>query len=736
MSIVSSLTAAAAMTVATTTATAEPLVQPGDTHVWASVSAGILADFYGHTCGIQLDGTLWCWGSNDFGEVGVGDTVDRFKPAQVGTDDDWAVVSANGFGTCAVKTGGTMWCWGRDVAEAPLQIGAATTWTTVSVGASFQCGLQSDSSLWCWGVNSYGQLGQGDTVDRADPTKVVGSWRFVAALTTSTCAIKTGGSLWCWGDNEAGALGIGQDDRYVATPHQVGSATDWRNVGGGNRFACAIREPGSLWCWGDNQLGELGLGDRGIGTERFRPAQVGTDRDWAVVDAGEVHACAQRSGGALWCWGFNGAGQLGLGGGGSVVTRPHQVGSLTTWAGPSAGGSHTCSLQTDHSLWCWGDPTHGKLGVGNRTQHTGVPVQVGLPNGPTPVSYSLASVSAVSPTDVWAVGTRQRKAIVSTYIEHGDGAAWTQVPSVDPGPRISTLSAVSAVSDSDAWAVGSFVSGGTTHPLIEHWDGTRWTRSPISGEDVPGGRLVAVDARSATDAWAVGSVTHDFGYQDLLVEHWDGTGWTEVATDSPGWTERTFSDVTVLAADDVWVSGYGLKDEEAGMLPLTEHWNGSAWKLVAVPFKQRFANHFLRAVDATPDGDLWTVGDQKLTAKSATVTEHWTGSDWMRVTSPSPGVRPGSFLYDVAAQASDDLWAVGTYGAGRSLRPLVLHGDGSSWSQVAVPNPGGKNGTTLTSVSADASDDAWAVGYFDNGDEVQQIVEHWDGSAWTVVQKG
>lgn len=733
--IVASFAAAAAMSVAGATAAAP--VRPEATNVWASVSAGILGDSLGHTCGIQRDGTLWCWGSNGYGEVGVGDTVDRFKPAQVGTDTDWAVVSANGTGTCAVKTGGTMWCWGRNISETPVQVGTASAWIAVSVGGSFQCGLQSDSTLWCWGVNGQGQLGQGDTVDRPDPTKVGGDWRSVSTLTGATCAVKVVGTLWCWGANEAGSLGIGSHKQSVARPHQVGSATDWRQVAGGYVFACGIREPGTLWCWGDNQLGQLGQGDHGIGTERSRPAQVGQDTDWADVDSGDEHACATRSEGTLWCWGSNFKGELGLGGGDVIVPTPRQVGSMTAWVGESSGAADSCSLRTDHSLWCWGDSAHGKLGVGDRTKDTTVPVQVGLPNGPVPVSYSLASVSAVSPTDVWAVGTSRRKAVVTTYIEHGDGSTWIRVPSVDPGPRNSTLSAVSALSATDAWAVGFYASDGAAHPLIERWDGSSWTQDVLPGKHLLGGRLVAVDALSPTDVWAVGSVAHEFGYPDLLVEHWDGTSWTEVATDSqPSWAMREFLDVTVVGPDDVWATGDGLQDEEAGLLPLTEHWNGSTWSIVKVNYGDRFDNHELRAIDATSSGDLWTVGDQRVSPQETTLTEHWSGSAWMRVASPNPGSGRGTFLYDVAAQASDNVWSVGAYDDGRALHALVLNWDGSAWTRIAAPSPGGRFDTTLTSVSADSSNDAWAVGFFDNGVKQQQFVVHWDGSTWTVAQKG
>jgi len=149
--------------------------------VWTDVSTHTR-----HTCGVRSDGSLWCWGSNTTsGILGMGDTADSFVPKRVGTDSNWAQVSAGLENTCAVRTDGTLWCWGerralgRDSSillppsyYSPLQVGQDTDWVSVSVGYAHACAKRTDNSLWCWGRSFYGQIGDGTDVDRPEPISV------------------------------------------------------------------------------------------------------------------------------------------------------------------------------------------------------------------------------------------------------------------------------------------------------------------------------------------------------------------------------------------------------------------------------------------------------------------------------------------------------------------------------------------------------------------------------------
>jgi len=340
--------------------------------VWLAVSAGGF-----HTCGIRTDHSLWCWGNNGYGQLGLGDKKKRATPTQVGTGTDWAGLVAGNAHTCATRTDHTLWCWGwnRDgqlgigsknlKRTTPTRVGTGTDWADIgAAGYAHTCGIRTDHTLWCWGNNGSGQLGLGDNTDRSTPTQVgTGTdWTHVTAGDSYTCATRADHTLWCWGDNVGGQLGLG-DNTNRNTPNQVGTATDWADVNAQNGYhTCATSTDHTLWCWGFNSSGQLGLGDT---TTRTAPTQVGTGTDWAQLSAGHRQTCGTRTDHTLWCWGDNTFGQLGLGDT-TNRTAPTQVGTGTDWADVSSGARHTCATRTDHTLWCWGDNTHGQLGLGDQ----------------------------------------------------------------------------------------------------------------------------------------------------------------------------------------------------------------------------------------------------------------------------------------------------------------------------------------------------------------------------------
>jgi alpha-tubulin suppressor-like RCC1 family protein len=195
-----------------------------------------------HACGRKRDGTLWCWGLNGSGELGVGDAVNRFEPVQTGCDagrcfEDWVAVAAGDFHTCAIREGGELWCWGgglngqlgvgplmdRDSSR-PLPVSDGA-WRAVSGGQSHTCGIRDDATLWCWGRNDFGQLGVGDLERRDVPTRVLApggdQWVRVGAGRDHTCAVRSDETLWCWGWNEDGQLGIGAAGEDGPSPRRV-----------------------------------------------------------------------------------------------------------------------------------------------------------------------------------------------------------------------------------------------------------------------------------------------------------------------------------------------------------------------------------------------------------------------------------------------------------------------------------------------------------------------------------
>jgi hypothetical protein len=279
-----------------------------------------------HTCAIDPSNALYCWGANTFSKLGLGDTAPRSFPTRVGMANDWFRVAAGRSHSCALKTNRTLWCWGqRQLGQpgqtTPLQIGTRTDWDRLSTENDHSCALTTNGELYCWGLNLYGELGQGDTVERVNPTRIgaLTGWDEVEPGWFFTCAVRNG-ELWCWGLNDEAQLGLGDTiDRDV--PVRVGAGADWRSVDTGYHHACAIKTNDTLHCWGQNNLNQLGLG-AGAPASVTSPMQIGTDADWSQIIVGDFHTCATKGDGSLWCWGVGSAGRLGLG---DTTGRDHPV---------------------------------------------------------------------------------------------------------------------------------------------------------------------------------------------------------------------------------------------------------------------------------------------------------------------------------------------------------------------------------------------------------------------------
>jgi alpha-tubulin suppressor-like RCC1 family protein len=360
--------------------TAEPVVVGGLSD-WTHVAAG--GDT---TCATRAPGTLWCWGQGADGQLGVGSfSITEASPRQVGPATTWRQVTLSPQHACATRTDGSLWCWGNNdagqlgldstTAQAePVQVGADTTWITVSVGRRLSCASRGEGSGWCWGGNPNGQLGDGTRTGRLVPTPVVGSraWRHLSPGEHHACGVGQDGDLACWGLASFGGLGDGNLG-VQSSPVLVDDTHPWLQGSMGDSFACAVRGDRTLWCWGNNLDGQLGKGDQ-VGTDR--PAQVGTQSDWLSVSCGGYHTCGRRAGGSLWCWGWHGHGSLGVGSVSSQQVDPERVGT-EAWDAVSAGRYHTCGLQADGSLWCWGSFKNGRLGVGTVDANQLTPVRVG-----------------------------------------------------------------------------------------------------------------------------------------------------------------------------------------------------------------------------------------------------------------------------------------------------------------------------------------------------------------------
>lgn len=359
---------------------------------WKQVSAGDR-----HTCGIRTSGRLYCWGSDEFGQLGDGGTdTSQPTPVEVAGGGKWVQVSTGYLHTCAVRSTGALYCWGVDssgqlgdgsasttpVGAPQLVAGAVTDWRSVSAGESHTCALRKVGRLYCWGTDLNGQLGTGAArQDRAVPTQIAGrrtDWKQLSAGPHHTCALRTAGRAFCWGFNGGGQLGTGSTTGISGTPTEVaGGRTDWAALEAGSSHTCALRTSGRLFCWGDDSFGQLG--DGAAGGTRGRPGQViGGARDWARVAAGGLHTCAVKTSGRTYCWGIDFYGELGDGEPRSDSAQPVQLaGGATDWRLLHTGsGRHTCAVTSAHRLYCWGSNDVWQLGTSTSGASSFEPVEV------------------------------------------------------------------------------------------------------------------------------------------------------------------------------------------------------------------------------------------------------------------------------------------------------------------------------------------------------------------------
>ena len=189
-----------------------------------------------------------------------------------------------------------------------------STWTAVSAGATHTCGIKTDTTLWCWGQNNVGQLGTGNFTNRTSPTVVssAGSgWTVISAGTDFTCGIRSA-LRYCWGLNSSGQLGLGDYTNRNTPQRRSGETQNWATVDAGLRHACGARTSGTGQCWGDNSNGQLGLGDRTTRNTATALPSASQSPLWSKVSSGLRHTCGIRADATLYCWGYNRQGQLGI----------------------------------------------------------------------------------------------------------------------------------------------------------------------------------------------------------------------------------------------------------------------------------------------------------------------------------------------------------------------------------------------------------------------------------------
>jgi alpha-tubulin suppressor-like RCC1 family protein len=400
----------------------------------AAATTPVVSTGTSHTCALMPSGQVNCWGSDQFGQLGDNSTTTSTVPVGVAGLPPASSVTAGSFHTCAVDHTGAAWCWGSGDfgqlgngktvdKDKPVAVSGGLTFSQLSAGGisvagpnqegDFTCGVTASSpagasgQVYCWGLNSEGQLGNGTTTSSDVPVAVTGlptAAVQVAAGALHACAVLTNGKVFCWGENNDGQLGNGTTTRSLV-PVKVTGLSTATAVGAGTYHSCALLSGGAISCWGDNQTGALGDGNT---TNSSSPQSVGSLASPAQqIAVGGYHTCALVAGSVteVECWGDPLSGELGDGHFTEpAATSPEPVfgvggspagtGVIPTQV--AAGQQHTCAVATTGQVYCWGSNTKGQVGDGTKADRAVPALVLGLTSGPQQISEGASEGCALN----------------------------------------------------------------------------------------------------------------------------------------------------------------------------------------------------------------------------------------------------------------------------------------------------------------------------------------------------
>ena len=439
------------VSVVATTSTGNSL--PGTNTVTPWPSATTMSTGYSHACEI-VSGKAYCWGDDTYGELGNNSTTQSNVPVAVNTGGvlsrvTLTQISAGDDFTCALSAAGAVYCWGNNgngelgnnsTTQSLVPVAVTTTGTPmagktitqVSTGSnSSACAVDTTGLVYCWGNNGNGELGNNSTTQSLVPVAVTTSATPMAGRTIVqvsaggdfACAVDTTGLVYCWGYNSYGELGNNSTTQSLVPVAVTTSATPMAGrtivqVSAGNDFVCAVDSSGPLYCWGDGGNGELGnyaAKSSPVPVAVYTAGMPIADQTIVQVSAGAIFACAVDTAGLVYCWGYNGVGQLGNSSTNwssipvAVTTTPGTPMAGRTIVQVSAGrgwfGYSACAVDTASLAYCWGQNTSGQLGNNSVTQ-ADEPVAVWLPAA-TPGSVAAFAASG-SAAVYWAASAGGR----------------------------------------------------------------------------------------------------------------------------------------------------------------------------------------------------------------------------------------------------------------------------------------------------------------------------------------
>ena len=351
-------------------------------YTFESITAGPGTGLY--ACGLDSNGTAYCWGANHAGQLGDGTYADSPVPVGVSGGHTFLQLAAGHRHTCGIVASGAAYCWGlnddgqlgtgtyNDTTTVPVAVTGGHVFESITAGRYQTCAVTTSGAAYCWGQNSDGQLGDGGTTSSSVPAAVVGgvSFESVSAGRYHTCGLTSGGAAYCWGYNDFGQLGDASD-ASSNSPAPVSTGLTFRSVSAGSYHTCAATDAGEPYCWGVNRNGQLGSSNTPVVT----PTAVSGGLSLQMIESGLFHSCGVAAGGTAYCWGVGLNGQIGNAAYATSQPTPVAVSGVTTFQSVSAGGYHSCGVTTGQEAYCWGYNGYGALGDNTTTQR-GTPVLV------------------------------------------------------------------------------------------------------------------------------------------------------------------------------------------------------------------------------------------------------------------------------------------------------------------------------------------------------------------------
>ena len=339
--------------------TLSPVSVIGGFNDWILVSAGLRG-----AGAIRANGSAWVWGWNNYGNLGnnTSTTLSVSSPVSVvGGFTDWKQISVGQYHSTGLRANGTIWSWGRahngrlgnhdgtNHRSSPVSLlGGLSDWKQVSAHSYHTLAVRTNGTAWAWGGNGgYDRLGNNIVTNASSPISVTGGftdWSFVSAGHRHSAGLRANGVAMTWGNNAGGRLGDSTVIQRVSPVSVVGGFTDWTIINAGWQNTAGLRSNGTIWTWGTNAYGQLGINLSGVGTSRSSPVSVvGGFTDWSLISVGDIHMVGLRANGSLWSWGYNGFSTSRLGDG-TTANRSSPVsviGGITDWSFVSANyGTH------------------------------------------------------------------------------------------------------------------------------------------------------------------------------------------------------------------------------------------------------------------------------------------------------------------------------------------------------------------------------------------------------------